>query len=126
MLQALVESDEEEDIGIQYGDSEDDDDLTIEETIIPAMLPPPPPQTQSAAPPPSLPTPSLPVANVGHPSTSQRRKRRRAISPTPTRVQRPNLMEEDEISEVTLSPEESEMLETEARRGISGEKVIHR
>ena len=37
MLQALVEGDEEEDIGIQYGDSEDDDDLTLEETMIPAM-----------------------------------------------------------------------------------------
>ena len=66
------------------------------------------------------------MSNEGHPSTSQRRVRRRAIYQTPTRVQRLNLIQEDDISEVTLSPEQSEMLETEARRGISGEKVIHR
>lgn len=35
-------------------------------------------------------------------------------------------MQEDKISEVTLSPEQCEMVETEARRRISGEKGKHR
>ena len=66
------------------------------------------------------------VETVSTSTTGDPKKRRRGVSPV-QRCQRPRLSFEEVVKALhCLSPEQQEMVEKEARRGVSGEKVLHR